>query len=144
MGRGVGGRRRAADAHPLQKVRWWEIGIRFLAGGCISAAAAVIDHSLGHRAGGAMLAFPAILPASLTLVDRKEGRRAAMHLVWGAYFGGYGLIGFAITVAALAPVAKAWSLLGGLAAWTIISFGLFEFWSRHEPVPSDRSVGREP
>jgi hypothetical protein len=143
MGRQVRRHQRLLNLRQLQKVRWWELGVRFLAGGCISAAAAIIDHQLGHKAGGAMLAFPAILPASLTLVDRKEGRRAAMQLVWGSYFGAYGMIGFALVVAALVPAVKGWSLLAGLLTWTVISFGLFEFWSRREPVPSDRSVTRD-
>jgi Protein of unknown function (DUF3147) len=144
VGRRIAGKRRRLNARALRNVRWWEMGLRFLAGGCISAAAAVIDHAAGHKAGGAMLAFPAILPATLTLVDRKEGRRAAMRVVWGAYFGGYGMIAYALVVAALAPAAKAWALAAGLAAWTAISFGLFKFWSRTEPVPSDRSVTRGP
>jgi hypothetical protein len=62
----------------IREVEWWEIAVWFLVGGCISAAAAVVDHAFGHKFGGAMLAFPAILPASLTLVDKKEGCRAAM------------------------------------------------------------------
>jgi Protein of unknown function (DUF3147) len=144
VGRRIGRRRHLLDAGPLRDVRWWEIGVRFLAGGCISVAAAVIDHALGHKAGGAMLAFPAILPATLTLVDRKEGRRSAMHFVWGSYFGGYGMIAYALVVAALLPVARGWSLLAGLAAWTVIGFGLLTLWSRNEPVPSDRSVTRGP
>jgi hypothetical protein len=58
MGQRIGRHRHLLDAKRLRNVRWWEIGVRFLAGGCISAAAAVIDHALGHKAGGAMLAFP--------------------------------------------------------------------------------------
>jgi hypothetical protein len=86
--------------------------------------------------------FPAILPASLTLVDKKEGRRTAMHYVWGSYFGGYGMIAYALVVAALVPVSQGWALLDGLLACTAVSFGLFSVWSRNEPVPSDRSVTR--
>jgi hypothetical protein len=111
-------------------------------GGCISAVAAAADHYLGHKVGGAMLAFPAILPASLTLVDEKDGRRASMHHVWGAYFGGYGLLAFALATAALLPAVGGWSLIGSVAAWALIAFGLFAFWSRAEGAPSDRDVTR--
>ncbi len=113
----------------LAKVRWWEYAIRFLMGGAISAAAAVAGHTLGGKVAGAMLAFPAILPASLTLVDEKEGTSAAAEEAKAAPFGGVGLAGFAAALWAAARPMGPWSLPAALAAWAAAAVGSFGLWN---------------
>jgi hypothetical protein len=47
-----------------------ELGLRFVFGAAIAAVAAMVGMLLGPKAGGLFLAFPAILPASLTLIEK--------------------------------------------------------------------------
>ena len=75
--------------------------VRFGFGFVISVIAAVIGETAGARVGGLFLAFPAILPATLTLVERKDGIGQALSDVRGATLGAIGMIGFAIVVVAL-------------------------------------------
>lgn len=126
------------DASKIRDVRWWEYGVRFLVGGLISAAAAVLGDALGDKVGGAMLAFPAILPASLTLVGKKDGRQMAEQHAEGAPFGGLGLVTFAAALWAAARPLAGWGLLVGLAAWTLAGVGGFELWLRLQRPLLDR------
>ena len=61
--------------------------MRFAFGAVIAAVAAIAGLGVGDRMGGILLAFPAILPASLTLIERKEGRRIAAIDAMGAILG---------------------------------------------------------
>jgi hypothetical protein len=73
--------------------------------------------------GGFLLAFPAILPAALILLERSEndqvqgarrgarGRRAALVAAAGAATGSVGLIAFA---------AVAWQALGHARSWVVL------------------------
>ena len=79
---------RVFDPAKLQKVAWWEYAERFLLGACVSSLAAIVGHVLGERVGGAFLAFPAILPASVNLASKKDGLTAAVEHEIGAVFGG--------------------------------------------------------
>jgi hypothetical protein len=56
----------------LRQVRWYEHFARFLLGGFISLVAGLIAKEFGPTAGGLFLAFPAIFPASATLLDKHE------------------------------------------------------------------------
>jgi hypothetical protein len=64
----------------LREVDWGEVGIRFAFGAAVSLVAGVVGVLVGAAAGGLWLAFPAILPAGLTLVEHKENRRQAERL----------------------------------------------------------------
>ena len=46
--------------------------------------AGLIGVLVGPRAGGVMLASPAVLPATLTIIERQEGRGPAVAEVMGA------------------------------------------------------------
>jgi hypothetical protein len=59
-------------------------------------AAARALKRLGYRDGGVFLAFPAILPATLTLIEKKEGRQRAHEDDVGATAGSVGLFAFAL------------------------------------------------
>ena len=55
----------------------------------------------GPRAGGLFLAFPAILAASVTLIEKKERNRAGVHDIKGAVLGAVGLTAFALAFEAV-------------------------------------------
>ena len=99
---------------------------RFILGAMISLGAAIVSVGLGPLAGGVFLAFPAILPATLTLLERDKGTVAAVGDARGALAGALGLVAFAVTVVVLAHhVAAAITLLTGLSAWIVVSLLLY-------------------
>jgi hypothetical protein len=99
-------------------------------GAVVSGAAAVLTHYLGDRIGGMFLAFPAILPASLTLVNEKDGKRAAQTEDAGAVFGVLGLFPFAAVVLALSVPAPLYAVPAALIVWGVTSFALYDVWQR--------------
>jgi hypothetical protein len=124
------------DPSTLRQTKWYELLIRFVFGGFITAAAGVIALKFGPVVGGLFLAFPAIFPASATLIEsheaerkaklglngKKRGRLAAGLNAAGALSGAIGLIAFgALTFFAL-PRYSAWLVLGlATIAWFITS-----------------------
>ena len=109
------------DLQKLKKVQWWEYAVRFGMGGAISAAAAIAGQTIGDSVGGALLAFPAILPASLSLLEEKEGKRCTTEHAEGAPFGGLGLAAFAAALWATASALRGWALLVAVAAWVVVA-----------------------
>jgi len=99
---------------------------RFVFGAGIAATAAVVGALFGPKVGGVLLAFPAILPASLTLIERKEGRHEAKVDATGALLGSLALIGFAgVAAFALARLSPWIALALACAAWAVIAGGLY-------------------
>lgn len=88
----------------LKKTHPWELAVRFVFGGLIAAAAALVTKHWGPIVGGLFLAFPAILPASLTLVKQHDGKDKAIDDARGGRLGSVALVAFAATVW-LAPAA---------------------------------------
>jgi hypothetical protein len=102
----------SANFAALSRTKWYEFAVRFVFGGAITAGAGILAKRYGAAVGGLFLAFPAIFPASITLVERHEsqkksqaglegkdrGRIAAALDAAGAAMGSFGLIGFAYTV----------------------------------------------
>jgi hypothetical protein len=100
------------DASGLRRTKWYEYAIRFIFGGITTAAAGLIAHRYGPETGGLFLAFPAIFPASATLVEKHQrekkqqaglagvirGREAAALDAAGSALGSIGLIAFAMVV----------------------------------------------
>ncbi len=72
-----------------------ELATRFALGAFVSIVAAIISGAVGARLGGVFLAAPAILPASLTIVEHKEGTRKADRDAIGAVVGSLALVVFA-------------------------------------------------
>ena len=110
----------------LQRVRevgLRELGYRFLAGAATSIAAGAITLAFGSRVSGIFLAFPAILAASLTLIEREEDSGEAREDARGAVMGGLALALFA-AIAALtlgklsAPIALLLATVGWFAGPT--------------------------
>jgi hypothetical protein len=115
-----------ASREKLEALHAWEYVARFLFGGVVTAIAGSIGERYGLAAGGMFLAFPAILPASLTLVKRHGGRGSALDDARGARVGAVALAGFGLVVAIGAerwPFAV--SLLLALAAWTLVAIALW-------------------
>jgi hypothetical protein len=122
--------RRSIGAEPekIRRLGWRDFAIRFAFGAAISLVAALAGQLLGNRVGGELLAFPAILPATLTLIEAKEDRRKAESDTRGAILGGFGLVAFALVglagliqfrLSALASLGLA------LLAWVAVAAGLF-------------------
>jgi len=59
----------------LQKTKWSECVVRFVFGGAISVVAAIPTERFGPAFGGLFLAFPAIFPASATLMENMSSRK---------------------------------------------------------------------
>src|SRR5580704_13865837 len=59
----------------LKEAKWHEYAIRFLLGGLITVATGLIAKNFGPAVGGLFLAFPAIFPATATLIATHEKER---------------------------------------------------------------------
>ncbi len=106
-----------ADFSALRRTKWYEYAIRFLFGGIITAITGMIAKKFGPEVGGLFLAFPAIFPATATLIEKhekqkkqrkglngtKRGRLAAGVDAAGAAMGAGGLLVFALIVWKLLP-----------------------------------------
>jgi hypothetical protein len=110
----------------LKETAFRDYAVRFVFGGFVSAAAAALGKHFGPIVGGVFLAFPALLPASLTLVKEHEGRKSALDDARGAVLGSFGLAAFAAVVASFG---RAWAppiVLGAaLLAWGFVSVVLW-------------------
>jgi hypothetical protein len=72
----------SAGLSSARQSHWYDYGIRFLFGGIITVATGEIARRFGFTLAGLFLAFPAIFPASATLIEkceREEKERAGMH-----------------------------------------------------------------
>jgi hypothetical protein len=81
-----------------EKMRGSEYALRFAFGGAVTALAGWISRQYGPVIGGLFLAFPAILPAAVTLIEGDRGTKAAGVDAAGAVFGSAGMLGFALVV----------------------------------------------
>src|SRR6185312_8744603 len=63
----------------LRQTRWYEVALRILFGGIATVLTGLIAKSSGPVVAGLFLAFPAIFPATATLVEKhtQERRRKA-------------------------------------------------------------------
>jgi hypothetical protein len=124
----------AVDLSELKKIKWSEYAVRFVFGGAITALTGVLAALYGPEFGGLFLTFPAIFPASTTLIERRErkkgtgvqktmrGRQAAALDARGGAMASIGLIGFAVVVWKLATIWNgALTLFAAFAAWLALS-----------------------
>jgi uncharacterized protein DUF3147 len=121
---------------PIFKTKWYEYATRFLLGGLITVCAGLIAEKWGPSVGGLFLAFPAILPASATLIEKHEkeskqakgltgadrAKNAAAIDAAGASIGSIGLLVFAVLGSVLlsnhsAPLV----LILAVFAWFLVS-----------------------
>ncbi len=129
------------NASELGQSRWQDYLLRFLFGGTVTALAGVIAKRFGPGIGGLFLAFPAILPAAATLIEKHEkqkkeeagqdgtqrGRAAAGIDAAGASIGSIGLVAFALVVWQELPHFSAVVVLScATLAWLVISVSLWQ------------------
>jgi Protein of unknown function (DUF3147) len=119
----------------LRMTKWSEYALRFLFGGAITLVAGVLAKRFGAELGGLFLAFPAIFPATATLIEKHErkkgvgsaktarGRKAAALDAYGVTMGSIGLVGFGFAAWKLLPIwNSALTLFAALLVWTVLSF----------------------
>jgi len=118
------GRLFAVDVGALREIPLPALVVRFAFGATISVVAGLIGVLAGKAAGGVMLAAPAVLPATLTIIERHEGRGPAVTEVEGAVPGAIALIGFAgVAAASTARIPLGAALLAALATWVAVAIG---------------------
>jgi hypothetical protein len=128
------------DPSGLKDTTWHEYVLRFVAGGMITVIAGVIAREWGPGIGGLFLAFPAIFPASATLIEKHERQRkqkkglhgeergtdAAAIDALGTALGSIGLVAFAGTCWWLIPKRPTALALGcATVAWLLVSFSVW-------------------
>jgi hypothetical protein len=136
----ISGMRIGLNFSTVTETRWYELAVRFLLGGLITAATGIIGKKFGPSVGGLFLAFPAIFPASATLIDKHEkekkeqaglnGRGRARQLVSidaaGTAMGSVGLFVFALLVSQLITRHNPWLVMAGsTVAWMVVSGALW-------------------
>jgi hypothetical protein len=105
-----------------------DYAIRVALGGVVSVAAALIGVWTTSRLGGVFTAFPAILPASLTLIGEKQGREQSAEDAEGGTLGAIAFVVAAAFIAAtVTHLAGAASLLLALGLWLALAVGLYGF-----------------
>jgi len=139
----------------LRMVKPHEYLMRFLLGGLITLAAGLLGHFLGPAVGGLFLAFPAIFPASATLLERHErekkqaagtahterGRLAAALDARGTTMGAMALVGFAgIVHFGLGRTRPAVILAAGLLAWLAAAILLWRLRRWHTRLQARRAL----
>jgi uncharacterized membrane protein (GlpM family) len=128
------------DLSAVTGMKWHEYAIRFVAGGIVTVLAGVIARKWGPGIGGLFLAFPAIFPASASLIEKHERQRkqekdlrgeergtevAAIDAL-GAAMGSIGLMAFAGVCWWLIPKYPAPRALGGATiVWLLVSFSIW-------------------
>jgi Protein of unknown function (DUF3147) len=125
-----------AKLSALRETEPHEYLLRFLFGGAATVLAGLVAKEFGPALGGLFLAFPAIFPASATLISSHErhrqqragydgtrrGRQAAAIDATGAALGCAGLATFALLLRVLLPRHNAALVIGGATvAWALIS-----------------------
>jgi Protein of unknown function (DUF3147) len=120
----------------LKETKWDEYALRFLFGGLITVATGLIAKKFGPGVGGLFLAFPAIFPATATLIARHEkeekkragldgtsrGRDAAAIEARGTATGAISLLGFGAIAWRLLPAYRpGLILIASATAWVAIS-----------------------
>jgi hypothetical protein len=130
----------------LAKTKWYEYLVRFAFGGAITVITGILAKHFGPVFGGLFLAFPAIFPASATLVAKHEtekkkkagigtssrGRQAVALDASGAALGSVGLGGFALTVWKLFPHCNSVLVfLAATAVWLALAILSWRLWKKH-------------
>jgi hypothetical protein len=136
----------AVDTSGLKRSKWYEYVIRFSLGGLVTAIAGFLAQQYGPGFGGLFLAFPAILAASTTLVEKHEreakeekgfqgkyrGRYAAGADAAGAAMGSLGLMAFAVFVWKALPYLSAWMVISiATLIWALLSTAIWWLWKRN-------------
>jgi hypothetical protein len=134
------------DLASLRRIQWHEYLVRFLLGGAITVMTGLIAKTWGPVIGGLFLAFPAIFPASATLLDKQErekkrkagilhtirGRLAVGLDARGAALGSVALGAFALLVWKALPRYNAVVVLGAaMLVWMVVATGIWRLRKLH-------------
>jgi hypothetical protein len=126
-----------------KQTKWHQYALRFAFGGVVTALTGLVAKIFGPEIGGLFLAFPAIFPASATLIEKherkkkeraglagiKRGRTAAGIDAAGAAVGTIGLAIFGLLVWKLLPFcATPILLVTTTAAWLATSVLAWYAW----------------
>jgi hypothetical protein len=129
-----------ANLSALKQTKPSQYVMRFLLGGLCTVMAGLVAKRFGPMIGGLFLAFPAIFPASASLIETHEkenkskigadgtvrGRLAASIDATGAALGSIGLAGFAATIWKVLPSRDATLTISlGVVVWIVIAFCLW-------------------
>jgi Protein of unknown function (DUF3147) len=129
------------DFSSLKQTKWHEMLVRFVCGGLATVVAGLVAKKYGPVLGGLFLAFPAILPASATLIEKHEierkqragvhgeirARKAAGIDAAGAALGSIGLLVFAALIAGLLAVHSPFLIISlATLSWLLVSLALWE------------------
>lgn len=140
----------------LRQTQWHEYLVRFVLGGFVTAMTGWLAKEYGPVLGGLFLAFPAIFPASATLLDKHErarkraagipctlrGRLAAALDARGAVMGAMGGVVFATLVWTMLPrESLAMTLLAALGSWSVVS-SLLWYVRKHHPWSRPARFGK--
>lgn len=124
------------DASALKDKSPKDFLVRFAFGATISLIAGLIGLKF-QLLSGVFLPFPALLPASLTLVERDAGRHQAEIDAGGAIIGAFGLLSFAVVAMVAIKPLGAFPALGlATLTWVVVSLGLYAI------VIAVRSIGK--
>jgi hypothetical protein len=130
----------------ISKTQWHEYALRFLFGGAITVIAGLLARKFGAIVGGLFLAFPAIFPATATLIEKHEsqkkkkaginggvrGREAAALDASGAATGAIGLAVFGYFVWKTLPIWNAGIVLPtALLIWAAVSISIWRAGKLH-------------
>lgn len=148
-------------ASTIRNTKPQEYLMRFLFGGAATVLAGLVAKRFGPGVGGLFLAFPAIFPATVTLLESHEKQRMAKHGcdgttrgrmaasidASGTALGTIGLAAFGLVLWLLLPTESPW-LVTPLAAvaWAIVAGSLWEvrhrrwFLRRHAHRPAPRKA----
>ena len=119
----------------LRQTRRHEYLVKFLLGGAMTIFAGLIAARFGPVLGGLFLAFPAIFPASATLIEKhirerrekagmpgaRRGKEAAALDAAGAALGSFGLAAFGLVIWLMIVQSPAWTLALAAASWLAVA-----------------------
>ena len=130
----------------IKGIKLQEWILRFVFGGAVCVIAGLIAHFFGPLIGGFFLAFPAIFPASASLVEAHEkqhkaragfdgtnrGRIVAAIDAFGTTMGCIGLAGFAFVFWIWLPRAGLFEVFALAAVvWLMLSVGFWLLRKKH-------------
>jgi hypothetical protein len=145
------------DPKALRQTRWHGHLIRFVLGGIVTVGTGLVAKGTGPIIGGLFLAFPAIFPIGLAMIEKLQNeqvgaaakghraRRAGIAEAAGASAGSVGLVAFAVVAWLAARTGRTSIALGSaMLVWSIVAFGAWTIRRVLVAFIDTRMAGREP
>jgi hypothetical protein len=119
----------------LRQTGFYEFLVRFVLGGAMTVVAGLIAARFGPVVGGLFLSFPAIFPASATLIEKhvrarkakaglsgaRRGKEAAALYTAGAALGSFGLAAFGLVIRLMTVPSPAWAFVFAATSWLAVA-----------------------